>query len=390
MASDANIHITQGSTLPPAQPTYILRGHSAQIHSVCFLRDNLRLLSGDADGWVVLWSVSIKRPIAVWQAHKGTVLGLKAWGDERIITHGRDNKLCVWQLAETQEAEFSTMLPIEDSTTERKKPWLLHSLPVHALNFCSFAMGPALASQALDSDVSEILVAYPGVQDGSIMVTSLPSEERFATIPPPRSDSKSGMLMALELHQQNSQDQSLLVIAGYEGGNTCLWSQNPMTKIWKVVNTYKLHSQPILSLDAVPTLACFYTSSADAAIAQYSLYTQADPKVVQTKHAGQQSLTVRDDGKIFATAGWDGRVRVYSCKTMKELAVLKWHKEGCYALAFARSRYPDRMNISVPEGPGVVTKRELTVSQRRQQTAKETHWLAAGSKDGKISLWDIY
>ncbi|KAH9825541.1 WD domain, G-beta repeat [Teratosphaeria destructans] len=390
MASDASMHIAQGSTLPPAQPTYILRGHSAQIHSVCFLQDNLRLLSGDADGWVVLWDIPNKRPMAVWHAHNGTVLGLKAWGDERVITHGRDNKLCVWQLDETRVGDFSTMLPIEDAVTERKKPWLLHSLPVHALNFCSFAMGPASTSHTPDSDESEILVLYPGVQDGSIIVTSLPSEERFATIPPPRSDSKSGMLMALALHQEPSTNPSLLVIAGYEGGNTCLWSQNTTTKIWEVVRRYKLHSQPILSLDLASKLAFLYTSSADAAIAQYPLYTQADPKVAQTKHAGQQSLTVRDDEKILATAGWDGRVRVYSCKTMKELAVLKWHKEGCYALAFARSRDSGKSYVSVLEEPGLVTKKEFTVSERRQQIAKETHWLAAGSKDGKISLWNIY
>ena len=71
----------------PAQPVYILRGHSAQIHAVHFLRQNLRLLSGDADGWVVLWNVPIKRPVAVWRAHKGAVLGLESWDDDRIITY---------------------------------------------------------------------------------------------------------------------------------------------------------------------------------------------------------------------------------------------------------------------------------------------------------------
>lgn len=82
-----SLHIAQSSTLPPAQPAYVLRGHSAQVHSLHFLRQNLRLLSGDADGWVVLWGSSIKRPVAVWRAHKGTVLGLGRWGDDKIITY---------------------------------------------------------------------------------------------------------------------------------------------------------------------------------------------------------------------------------------------------------------------------------------------------------------
>lgn len=75
----------QNSSLPPAQPAYILRGHTAQIHSVHFFRQNLRLLTGDADGWVVLWDVPIKRPVVVWKPHVATVLGLGSWG-EKIIT----------------------------------------------------------------------------------------------------------------------------------------------------------------------------------------------------------------------------------------------------------------------------------------------------------------
>jgi len=30
------------------------------------------------------------------------------------------------------------------------------------------------------------------------------------------------------------------------------------------------------------------------------------------------------------------------------------------------------------------------IQQQRSQKAQLTHWLAAGSKDGKITLWDIY
>jgi len=80
------LHITQGSTLPPAQPSYILRGHTAQIHAVHFYRDNLRLLSGDADGWVILWDIPIKRPLAVWRAHGNAILGLHSWEEDKIIT----------------------------------------------------------------------------------------------------------------------------------------------------------------------------------------------------------------------------------------------------------------------------------------------------------------
>ncbi|KAK4544378.1 hypothetical protein LTR36_004269 [Oleoguttula mirabilis] len=386
------LHITQNSSLPPAQPAYVLRGHSAQIHSVLFFRQNLRLLSGDADGWVVLWNLPVKRPVAVWRAHKSSILGLSNWGEDRIITHGRDNKLIVWRLCEGDESRFSTVLPIEDAVTERAKPVLLHSLPVNALNFCSFTKcdhlritNPAAARNGA-AQPDGILTAVPGLQDGHVNVTALPSEERIATIVSPM-DINTGMVMALGLHYVGN---DLLVLVGYENGYACIWKQSHTAKQWQTSYSNKAHSQPILSLDVAPGLGYFYTSSADAVIARHPLVEgSADTRLVQTKHAGQQSLTVRSDEKIFATAGWDGRARVYSAKTMKELAVLKWHKEGCYALAFANVD-PIDVEDGATDGNGVVVKRDLTVSEQRTAKARSTHWLAAGSKDGKISLWDIY
>jgi ASTRA-associated protein 1 len=73
-------------SLPPAQPAYILRGHTAQIHSTTFIRANSRLVTGDADGWIVLWNMTTKRAAAVWRAHEGAILGSAAWGQNALIT----------------------------------------------------------------------------------------------------------------------------------------------------------------------------------------------------------------------------------------------------------------------------------------------------------------
>jgi len=139
-------------------------------------------------------------------------------------------------------------------------------------------------------------------------------------------------------------------------------------------------------------------------------------RVVQTKHAGQQSLRVRSDGRIFATAGWDSRIRVYSAKTLKELAVLKWHKEGVYAVDFAEVLEDEAHDISasgksvgggVREGDKGVEDQPSSntdlvaqnqsgggllsrLQQQREEKMRRKHWIAAGAKDGKVSLWEIY
>lgn len=68
-------------------PKNILRGHKAAVHTATFLRSNQRLATGDADGYVVLWDLSIMRPRAVWRAHENAILGIRSWGKDKIITY---------------------------------------------------------------------------------------------------------------------------------------------------------------------------------------------------------------------------------------------------------------------------------------------------------------
>ena len=258
--------------------------------------------------------------------------------------------------------------------------------------------------------------------------------------------------MAMSLGLLNLGGQ-LTLIAAFENGYASVQRLDANGN-WVMTYRSQPHTQPILSLDIHPSHEFFLTSSADATLAKHPIPTSQqeivpgfDPdnriieeidetppgpsgssllsaqlkgsapnntskgpqttlkewefpiKTVNTKHAGQQSLRVRSDGRIFATAGWDSNVRVYSCKTMKELAVLQHHKVGCYAIGFAQliSEPSDAFSKVErrPEGDGassstLVHKSGMSVKERRIHLAKTGHWIAAGAKDGRVSLWDIY
>ena len=255
----------------------------------------------------------------------------------------------------------------------------------------------------------------------------------------------------------------LTLIAAFENGFASVHRLEPDGN-WVMTYRAQPHSQPILSLDIHPNYEYFITSSADSIVAKHpipvvrqevALQTEstdsnarvieiidfpaegpsllsaalkgasssgsssaprmlrewkAPLKVVNTKHSGQQSLAIRSDGRIFATAGWDSKVRVYSSKSLKELAVLKWHQVGCYAVAFSDITGPtdaisdgarelESTRHSDPASNGtnmtrrdgtVLVKGSTSVKDRRIHQAKTAHWVAAGAKDGKISLWDLY
>ncbi|KAL2810720.1 WD40 repeat-like protein [Aspergillus granulosus] len=433
------------TSLPPATPTYVLRGHATPIHALQIFNKNLRLVSGDADGWIVVWDLVFKRPVTVWKAHEGAVLEVKGFmlGTGRlteIFTHGRDHKLRVWRFRVQDEEILSKTLPVEGkATTSQTQPWLIHSLPVNALNFCAFSMlslttNPTQPPSPPDSETKDsippscALIAVPNALDsGAIDLFHLPGERRICTIPTDPAV-KTGMVMAVHLlSPSSSSTNDLYVAAAYEDGQVMLFgcrgalARKELTNgaasggPWKWDKLYASHphSQPVLSIDVSPSGEYFLSSSADAMLVRHpiprsgmSVSSETPSKSVHTKHAGQQGLRIRHDGKIFATAGWDSRVRVYSAKTMKELAVLKWHKEGCYCVAFA-----DILAQSPTDGPvvdtehseqpeendqGTITRRDeheytlARVQRQRSEKVQSTHWLAAGSKDGKISLWDIY
>ncbi|KAK8043056.1 hypothetical protein PG994_013539 [Apiospora phragmitis] len=455
------------SQLPLPQPKSVLRGHQAQVHAATFVRDNQRLASGDAEGYVVLWDLTIVRPRAVWRAHTNAILGIASWGADKIITHGRDNQLIIWKVTEEDEASLSTTLPLDPSPSPRPQPWILYILPVNTMNFCSFGFCPASA----DGTTDELLIAVPNtLASESVDIYHFPSQKRLHTVVSSPKGEKTGMVMSLVLCR--SKGGSLTLVTGYENGLAMVTQQSAeYGSSWDVSYRSQAHGQPVLSLDVAPSQEFFYTSGADANVVKHLIPQQAlstysvppqtptpappprpeshvpkrDPdkpakpptsllsaalasapkqapipqkqpveirtqptKVVNTKHSGQQSLKVRSDGKIFATAGWDSKIRVYSTKTMQELAVLKWHQVGCYAIAFAsldHSLLPSTDDEKKSKGdaseldsdnPTTTTKAivpklvDVTVKDRRIKQAKETHWLAAGSKDGKISLWDIY
>jgi WD40 repeat protein len=70
----------------PVQPKTVLRGHKAQVHAAAFIRHNERLVTGDAEGFIVVWDLTIMRPRAVWKAHGNAILGVAEWAEDRVIT----------------------------------------------------------------------------------------------------------------------------------------------------------------------------------------------------------------------------------------------------------------------------------------------------------------
>ncbi|GAA5958552.1 hypothetical protein JCM8115_002503 [Rhodotorula mucilaginosa] len=174
---------------------------------------------------------------------------------------------------------------------------------------------------------------------------------------------------------------------------------------WELVWAEKGHRDAVMSL-AVDSKARFaYTVAADHFLCKYrisdlSTEEAALPRihVEPTPSPGKSGVAVRGDGKLLATAGWNGELRLYSAKTLAPLAVLSLHRLSLQAIAFAPVP-PSRIHpttaaaahgVSSDPGTGSDTDDDEDGGGGASTSNRRRLWLATGGQETKISLWEPY
>ncbi|KZT39145.1 WD40 repeat-like protein [Sistotremastrum suecicum HHB10207 ss-3] len=369
---------------PPPSPAHILRLHGSQINDLSFSPDNERLYAGDADGHVTISSTITLRPIANWKPHSDGLLGIQEW-NEFIITQGRDNKLHIWQRP-GKAAQLTETAGSPDLAT----PQLLKTLDVNSLNYCRFSIMNLYDTTDLGYTG---MLAIPNLVDSSVAdIWSLPSLTRIHAAvgkwdvegPIPvdgRGDTKT----------ESSSRRRLKLLAAYENGSVTLWGfseglgdMSVESKGWNEIWSSRIHVETVMAMAVTPENRVAFTVSADHIIGQYPMEqtesesTNASPTIHRTKYPGNAAIAMRSDGRIFATGGWDGKVRLYSTKSCKPLGTLSYHRESCRAIAFANQNYEGFASDDADESDDDIEER-----------LERKHWFAAGGKEGRISLWKL-
>ncbi len=298
----------------------------------------------DSDGRIKLWSLKRRRAVkCIAKAHKASVLKVdRLIEDGHIITQGKDGTICVW--------DGQTLQPLAECVTG-------------AHHFCQFSLlrwpvqdgGSLLGEHTLLTPCNDPSVLHlRDLRGGYTSIKSVVSTI-FPSATPRR-----GMVMCCQLLGTGDAPQ---VVAGYEDGSLCIFDLRRVEKggtTTSPISSARLHSEPVMCCDVAKSGYMGISGSADSRVViwqadvepQHSLVINHEV-ILGTK--GTACVKLRQDERLFCAGSWDGGLRLCSWPDSKPLVELLRHEMTVNAIDFSKDG-----------------------------------WLCAGSKDSRISLWDVY
>jgi len=322
---------------PEPSPTYVQQSDSGPVTALTF-PDNSSflfdtLITGTQDGSIQIWDKETNRVKERLKAHCGRASGVLSCRmvGKSLFSYGRDGALRRWTAAKgTWETEV---------LSEGNSP-----------GFCG-----------CDVTVSEgrLLVALPGQETSQIQLLDARCRNggtpALVLQPSKKSEQNYGSATCLKFGNTSN------VIVGYENGHVVVFDARASDVMCDVT----VHQQPIMCLDYDVQSRRGVSGSPEESLILWSVQETDESRVdvsversVLLTNPGVATVKVRGgDGKVVVSGGWDGRIRYFSWRSgsMKPLAVLNIHRDTVSCLDF--------------DSKGN---------------------LAAGSRDGLISLWNLY
>ncbi|XP_065840545.1 guanine nucleotide-binding protein subunit beta-like protein 1 [Oscarella lobularis] len=314
-------------------PLFCLRGLDARcVRFLPKIKWSCSLATGTSLGYVILWDIERRRRRNEFKAHDKAVIGIESTSHGLLLTQSLAGEIKIW-----------------GDDLQRGK------ILVKGL-YCGFA------SFALLKNYDDVdLMAYAA--EATVEVMNIATEERHSSLS--STQFKCGICMVLRIFRRQLDDDGgvccVVVGGGFESGHLLLWSLTTQGGLLCAVNLFA--GEPLVSFAIDSTCQMGLVGSMGNVCKQLIFAFDDDngsvkveeKRRIQLPSDGITTIAIRNDLKICATGGSDGKIRMYAWKTLKPLAVLTLHSNQIYSLDFA-----------------------------------ENNFLAAGSKEQRVSLWSLY
>ncbi|CAH9120619.1 unnamed protein product [Cuscuta epithymum] len=366
------------SKRPPPDPVSVLRGHRASVTDVSFHPSKSILFTGSADGELFIWNTVKHRAISsawVYSAPHGItcIASSSLIGENKVISQSRDGTVKCWEFGDGGLSRTPLVTLNTSSHHFCKLSLVKRPNGAQYINKDRGSIENVDNNKGIDDDkvhsqeVEDVghfagrgYFAIPEQLSHKVEIWDLNTAERFTALPQSSGASNPqsrGLCMAVQAFISPDSQGFLNVLSGYEDGSMLWWDlRNPGVPL----TTMKFHSEPVLSISIDGSCKGGISGAADQNIVMFtldhSMGTCLVKKEIDLERPGIAGSSIRPDGKIAATAGWDHRVRVYNYRKGNALAILKYHHSLCTAVSFS----PD------------------------------SKLMASSSEDTTVALWELY
>ncbi|XP_058115801.1 guanine nucleotide-binding protein subunit beta-like protein 1 [Anopheles ziemanni] len=319
--------------LLPPDPVICLRSpEQSSYHSLCF-RTPEHLYAGTLKGTVQLWDLQTNRVSYQLTVGSSSILNL-AHTEDALITQEKCGTVKLWNLTDAGYV-------------------LQHELSNDHAGYCRMACDVQANAVIMPRDKSTVSVLCSKTMTETIRFSPTADEEQ----PVPFGSVMCVLPVTL--------DGQRYLMAGYESGLIAMWDY----RTGRVIGTPTLFASDgdcLFTVDYDPVTNRGICGGSSNNLSVFSVDRKALQLVpkskIPIKNAGVHRVRIRKDLKVFSSAGWDGRLRIFSWKSLRPLAVLTEHKGELLDIAYSEGR---------------VTMWKAPV-------------MAAAGSDGQISLWDLY